>query len=188
MSNPSSYKGANVYTWYLVSFNSRYSHNERENVTFPFLPLIYILFLSCTFIPSQHMLYPLPTWNTTGKAQFETAEQWRNAIRDQLEKLQALQQQTQRELDLTTQGSSMWMGQRLGELGIPSWTTQPPPTMPPPALKAIDLRVVNEMLGNAAWVRRRESVVVVNDWWWGLVCSFTFYVLAFWLTSCRTIG
>lgn len=56
----------------------------------------------------------------------------------------------------------MWMGRGLG-LGIPGWTAPRSPTMPPPALKAIDLRVVDEMLGNAAWVRKPESAVAMGN-------------------------
>lgn len=41
------------------------------------------------------------------------------------------------------------MGKGLG-LGLPGWVT--PPEGLPPALKAIDLRVVDDMLGNATWV------------------------------------
>lgn len=35
--------------------------------------------------------------------------------------------------------------------GLGLWTARPPEG-PPPALKAIDLRVVDDMLGNATWV------------------------------------
>lgn len=35
--------------------------------------------------------------------------------------------------------------------GLGLWAARPPEG-PPPALKAIDLRVVDDMLGNATWV------------------------------------
>lgn len=41
------------------------------------------------------------------------------------------------------------MGSGLG-LGMPGWTTRP--EGPPPALKAIDLGVVDNLLANAVWV------------------------------------
>lgn len=73
--------------------------------------------------------------------QMEVVEQWRQAVLDQLEKLRVQpRQDTQR---------SAWMGSGLG-LGMPGWTTRP--EGPPPALKAIDLRVVDNVLSNAVWV------------------------------------
>eukprot|EP00752_Nemacystus_decipiens_P007751 g6928.t2 len=73
----------------------------------------------------------------------EIAEQWRQAVLDQLETLRAQpRQDTQR---------PAWMGAGLG-LGMPGWTTRP--EGPPPALKAIDLGVVDNLLANAVWASR----------------------------------
>ncbi|CAM9908395.1 unnamed protein product [Scytosiphon promiscuus] len=73
----------------------------------------------------------------------EDAEQWRQAVLDQLEALRAQPRQDAER--------SLWMGSGLG-LGIPAWAARP--EGPPPALKAIDLRVVDSLLSNAVWVPR----------------------------------
>lgn len=74
-------------------------------------------------------------------AQVEVAEQWRQAVLDQLENLRAQpRQDTQR---------SVWPGSGLG-LTIPAWLCRP--EGPPPALAAIDLSVVDNLLTNAVWV------------------------------------
>eukprot|EP00903_Cladosiphon_okamuranus_P015669 g14470.t1 len=71
----------------------------------------------------------------------EVVEQWRQGVLDQLENLR---QGTQR---------SVWTGPGLGlGLGMPGWTSRP--EGPPPALKAIDLRVVDNLLAKAVWVSR----------------------------------
>lgn len=79
--------------------------------------------------------------------QVEIAEQWRNAI---LEQLALLRSQPRRELD-----RSLSRGRGLG-LGTPPWVT--PPEGPPPALREIDLRAVDKMLSHATWVSAWVSV------------------------------
>lgn len=68
-------------------------------------------------------------------------EQWRQAVLDQLEKLrEQTRQDTQR---------SVWTGTGLG-LAIPGWLSRP--EVIPPALAAIDLGAVDNLLSNAVWV------------------------------------
>ncbi|CBJ29444.1 conserved unknown protein [Ectocarpus siliculosus] len=73
----------------------------------------------------------------------ETVEQWRQAVLDQLENLRA---QPRQDVE-----RSMWTKSGLG-LGLPGWCVRP--EGPPPALKAIDLRVVDSLLSNSVWVSR----------------------------------
>ncbi|CAM9152802.1 unnamed protein product [Hapterophycus canaliculatus] len=73
----------------------------------------------------------------------EDAEEWRQAVLDQLEALRAQPRQDAER--------SLWTSSSLG-LGIPAWAARP--EGPPPALKAIDLRVVDNLLSNAVWIPR----------------------------------
>lgn len=74
--------------------------------------------------------------------QSEVAEEWRQEIQGVIDQLQ----------DASRRGKdpAAWMGKGLN-LGLPEWAA-PRRVTPPPALKAIDLRVVDEMLRNAEWV------------------------------------
>lgn len=79
-------------------------------------------------------------------AQMEVAEQWRQAVLDQLENLRAQPRQDAQR--------SVWPGSGFG-LAIPGWLSRP--EGPPPALAAIDLGVVNNVLTNAVWVSTTEG-------------------------------
>lgn len=70
------------------------------------------------------------------------AEQWRKVILAQLANMRT---QPRRELE-----KPAWMRSGLEGLGLPAWAQ--PPEVPPPALKAIDLRLVDDMLANSTWV------------------------------------
>lgn len=82
----------------------------------------------------------------------ETVEQWRQAVLDQLENLRA---QPRQDLERST----MWTNSGLG-LGLPGWFVRP--EGPPPALKAIDLRVVDNLLSNSVWVSAGAVVSAVR--------------------------
>lgn len=85
---------------------------------------------------------PLLLWRSRPiDAQAETVEQWRQAVLHQLENLRA---QPRQDVE-----RSMWTKSGLG-LGLPGWFVRP--EGPPPALKAIDLRVVDSLLSNSVWV------------------------------------
>ena len=78
-------------------------------------------------------------------------EQWRDAILEQILKL--------REQPSPGKEAGPWMGRGFGAL----WAARPPEGLPP-ALKAIDLRVVDDMLGNASWVSRVFSQPYVQKY------------------------
>lgn len=130
--------------------------------------------------------------------QTEVAEQWRQAVLDQLEALRAQPARQDAE-------RSLWMGSGLG-LGIPLWAARP--EGPPPALKAIDLRVVDNLLSNAVWVscvcggplccggpqlvppRRADCVswVLVAPHVWVGICQVLFHLSLAWGACVRHLS